>query len=42
MDLTAFTLCSENNLNMVVFDVNRHGNLKKIILGERIGTFVKN
>jgi uridylate kinase len=42
MDLTAFTLCRENNLNMVVFDVNRNGNLKKIILGERIGTFVKN
>ncbi len=42
MDLTAFTLCSENNLNMVVFDVNKPGNLKKIILGESIGTFVKN
>ncbi len=42
MDLTAFTLCSENSLNMVVFDVNRTGNLKRIILGERIGTFVKN
>ncbi len=42
MDLTAFTLCSENSLNMVVFDVNGTGNLKRIILGERIGTFVKN
>jgi uridylate kinase len=42
MDLTAFTLCSENKLNMLVFDINRTGNLKKIILGERIGTFVKN
>lgn len=42
MDLTAFTLCSENNLNMVVFDVNKPGNLKKIILGESVGTFVKN
>jgi uridylate kinase len=42
MDLTAFTLCSENRLNMVVFDVNGTGNLKRIILGERIGTFVKN
>ncbi len=41
MDLTAFTLCSENSLNMVVFDINGPGNLKKIILGERIGTFVK-
>ncbi len=42
VDLTAYTLCSENGLNMVVFDVNRAGNLKKIILGERIGTLVKN
>ncbi|MFO7922961.1 MAG: UMP kinase [Bacteroidales bacterium] len=42
MDLTAFTLCSENNVNMVVYDVNRKGSLKKIIFGERIGTFVKN
>jgi uridylate kinase len=42
MDLTAFTICSENRLNMLVFDINKAGNLKKIILGERIGTFVKN
>lgn len=42
MDLTAFTICSENKLNMLVFDINQAGNLKKIILGERIGTFVKN
>ncbi len=42
MDLTAFTICSENDLDMVVFDVNKTGNLKKIILGEKIGTFVKN
>ena len=42
MDLTAFTLCIENKLNMVVFDINRRGNLKRIILGERVGTFVKN
>jgi uridylate kinase len=42
VDLTAFTLCSENDLNMVVFDINQTGNLKRIILGERIGTFVKN
>lgn len=42
MDLTAFTICRENNLNMLVFDINKTGNLKRIILGERIGTFVKN
>jgi uridylate kinase len=42
MDLTAFTICNENRLNMLVFDINTAGNLKKIIFGERIGTFVKN
>ncbi|MFP4366272.1 MAG: UMP kinase [Bacteroidales bacterium] len=42
VDLTAYTMCRENKLNMVVFDINKSGNLKKIILGERIGTFVKN
>ncbi len=42
VDLTAFTICKENNLDMVVFDVDTAGNLKKIILGQRIGTLVKN
>jgi uridylate kinase len=42
MDLTAFTLCSENKLPVVVFDMNKAGNLKKLILGEKIGTLVKN
>lgn len=42
VDLTAFTLCIENRLNMVVFDVTMTGNLKRIILGERVGTLVKN
>lgn len=42
MDLTAFTMCSENNLPIVVFDMNTSGNLKKLILGEKIGTLVKN
>lgn len=42
MDLTAFTMCSENNLPIVVFDMNTVGNLKKLILGEKIGTLVKN
>jgi uridylate kinase len=41
MDLTAFTMCKENNLPVVVFDMNRNGNLKKLILGEKIGTLVK-
>ncbi len=42
MDLTAFTMCRENNLPIIVFDMNVKGNLKKIILGEKIGTLVKN
>ena len=42
MDLTAFTMCSENNLPILVFDMNTPGNLKKVVLGEKIGTLVKN
>jgi len=40
MDLTAFTLCENNNLPVVVFDMNEPGNLLKIIEGEKIGTLV--
>lgn len=40
MDMTAFTLCKENSLPIIVFDMNTNGNLKKIILGEKIGTLV--
>jgi uridylate kinase len=42
MDLTAFTMCSENKLPIIVFDMNTPGNLKKVVLGETIGTLVKN
>jgi uridylate kinase len=42
MDLTAFTMCQENNLPIIVFDMNKPGNLKKLITGESIGTLVKN
>ena len=42
MDQTAFTMCRENQLPIIVFNMNIHGNLKRIILGERIGTLVKN
>lgn len=42
MDLTAFTMCSENNLPIIVFDMNTSGNLKKVVFGENIGTLVKN
>ena len=42
MDLTAFTLCKENNMPILVFDMNKKGNLKRIISGEKIGTIVRN
>lgn len=40
MDLTAFTLCKENNLPIIVFDMNKPGNLNKVIAGEAEGTLV--
>jgi uridylate kinase len=40
MDLTAFTLCRENKMPIVVFDMNREGNLLKLMNGEAIGTVV--
>ncbi|MBL0309026.1 MAG: UMP kinase [Bacteroidetes bacterium] len=40
MDMTAFTLSKENHIPIVVFDMNKEGNLKKILNGEEIGTVV--
>ena len=40
MDMTAFTLCKENGLPIIVFDMNKKGNLARIIEGEDIGTLV--
>ena len=42
MDMTAFTLCSENNLPIIVFDINTPGNLARILSGEKLGTLVSN
>jgi uridylate kinase len=42
MDLTATTMCKENNLPIIVFDMDTSGNLKKVMSGENIGTFVHN
>lgn len=42
MDLTATTMCKENNLPIIVFDMDTIGNLKKVIDGEPIGTLVRN
>jgi len=40
MDMTAFTLCQENNLPIHIFDMNKPGNLYKLLKGEEVGTFV--
>ena len=40
MDMTAFTLCQENNLPIIVFDMNKKGNLMKLVSGEKVGTLV--
>ena len=40
MDLTAFTLCKENKMPIIVFDMNTSGNLKKLVAGEKVGTLV--
>jgi uridylate kinase len=42
MDLTATTMCKENNLPIIVFDMDTPGNLKKVMEGEAIGTLVHN
>lgn len=41
MDMTAFTLCQENNLPIIVFDIGDHENLMRIVKGENIGTLVE-
>ncbi|WP_027001459.1 UMP kinase [Hugenholtzia roseola] len=40
MDMTAFTLCRENNLPIIVFDMNTPGNLLKVLQGEAVGTLI--
>jgi uridylate kinase len=41
MDMTAFTLCQENKLPIIVFDMNKGGNLLQVIMGKNVGTLVK-
>jgi uridylate kinase len=41
MDMTAFTLCNENKLPIIVFDMNKKGNLKRLLAGEEVGTLVE-
>ncbi|OGD20974.1 MAG: UMP kinase [Candidatus Aminicenantes bacterium RBG_16_63_16] len=40
MDATAISLCRENNMPILVFNLNRHGNIKRAVLGEKVGTLV--
>ncbi|HCK22254.1 MAG TPA: UMP kinase [Bacteroidetes bacterium] len=42
MDMTAFTLCEENNLPIIVFDMNKKGNLHNLLAGDNVGTLVTN
>lgn len=41
MDMTAFTLCKENNKSIIIFNMNEKGNLRRVIKGEKVGTLVK-
>ena len=40
MDMTAFTMCQENNMPIIVFNINEPGSLLKVLEGEKIGTLV--
>ena len=40
MDVTAITLCKENTLPILVFNINKSGDLKRVVLGESIGTTI--
>lgn len=42
MDMTAFTLCMENDLPIIVFDMDTEGNLQKLLSGDKVGTIVRN
>ncbi|MEX0966927.1 MAG: UMP kinase [Bacteroidia bacterium] len=41
MDMTAFTLCKQNNIPIIVFDMNERGNLLRVVKGEQVGTLVQ-
>jgi uridylate kinase len=40
MDSTAISLCKDNNLPIIVFNLNQHGNIKRVVTGEKIGSRV--
>src|SRR5471030_1190896 len=41
MDLTAVSLCKDNNLPMIIFNMNQPGNIRRVVLGEKVGSLVK-
>ena len=41
MDSTASSLCMDNNIPLIVFSITEKGNIKRVVLGEKIGTIVK-
>jgi uridylate kinase len=41
MDNSAITLCMDNNLPIIVFNLNKHGNIQRVLLGENVGTVIK-
>ncbi len=40
MDATAISLCQENNLPILIFNLNVHGNIKRVVMGEKVGSLV--
>ena len=40
MDSTAISLCKDNNLPILIFNLTRHGNIKRVVLGEKVGSLV--
>ena len=40
MDLTAVSLCKDNNVPMVIFNINEPGNIKRVVVGEKVGSLV--
>jgi uridylate kinase len=40
MDATAISLCRENNLPIIIFNLNKHGNIRRVVLGEKVGSLV--
>jgi uridylate kinase len=40
MDATAISLCQENNLPIVIFNLGTHGNIKRVVQGEKVGSLV--